>query len=48
MEKKKEKETPAVSSGGGDLMSDLASMLKMRRQGIAGSGSAAGKFRPNG
>lgn len=38
MEKKKQKETPKASSGGGDLMSDLASMLTMRRRGIAGSG----------
>ena len=31
----------ASGSGGGDLMSDLAAMLSMRRKGISGSGKGA-------
>ena len=39
LERKKEKEKVAASTGGGDLMSDLFSKLSMRRKGISGQKS---------
>ena len=35
--KKAKKEKESVASGGGDLMSDLAAQLSMRRKGISGA-----------
>ena len=42
LKKKAEKEQPAVSGGGGDLMSDLFAKLSMRRKGISGSKGESG------